>query len=214
MELLELAQERFLQIEAPFQRKALAKLKKEFVSLLEDSLLSSTKKDYILHQLNNIHEIKDLMEFLSEINQTESEKEIYDLFTFTNTDLKLSCIRMIKSQIQNQQINQVQEFILSRDLTALSVMISGKLNLALALILKMLSTEVKELTLYYHSDYQDSVKLREFLNLLPQNVIEKLAITSSLADAQTADIILGTDSPALNLIRDSASQNEIIILDT
>lgn len=214
MELQEIIENRFQQMEIPFQRKVFVNLKKEFISLLDEAHLSASKKDYVLHQLNNIHEIKELISFIDDLNMEESKKEIFDEFIISGQNLKIQRIRRNQNETSNQQLNKVQDLILNRDLNDLNVLVTAKLDDSLKEVLCLLTHEVKDLTLYYHTDIEESMRLRNFASTLPEFVLEKLNITSSILDAHLSDLIIGTESASLKIIQDSASQNEIITLDT
>ena len=65
---------KFFHTDSAFQRRALIKLKIELSAKLDDLNMSDQRKDYILHQLNNVQDIEGWIDLLREINRLQVSK--------------------------------------------------------------------------------------------------------------------------------------------
>jgi len=69
---------KFNQEDGPSKNSILYNLRSGFTSLIEGLSFSNERKSYCLHQLSNIHDIKDLISFMREINSLQmNEKPLF-----------------------------------------------------------------------------------------------------------------------------------------
>lgn len=58
-------------VEPSFQRTVFKRLKTELTQKIDLLIMSSDRKSYFTHQLNNVHEMEELMELVQEMNHLQ-----------------------------------------------------------------------------------------------------------------------------------------------